>query len=62
MLIINKVLHNRMIYNQMKLKYVLQQLHCYRYNNWQITQNKDKLKLNKKWKGTNLRRSDIGIL
>jgi len=59
---IDKALHNRIVYNQTELKYVLQQLHCHRRDNWQITQDEDKLKLDKKRKGTNSRRSDVGIL
>ena len=62
MLAIDKALHNRMVYNQTELKYVLQQLHRHRRDNWQITQDEDKLKLDKKRKGTNSRRSDVGIL
>ncbi|PKK74290.1 hypothetical protein RhiirC2_708976 [Rhizophagus irregularis] len=55
---IDKALKDRIIYNQTELKYVLQQLHHHRRESWQISQNVEKVKEDKKRKGTNSRRSD----
>ncbi|PKY47385.1 hypothetical protein RhiirA4_421353 [Rhizophagus irregularis] len=56
---IDKALKDRIVYNQTELKYVLQQLHCHRRESWQISQNVEKVKEDKKRKGTNSRRSDV---
>ncbi|CAB5303766.1 unnamed protein product [Rhizophagus irregularis] len=56
---IDKALKDRIVYNQTELKYVLQQLHRHRRESWQISQNVEKVKEDKKRKGTNSRRSDV---
>jgi hypothetical protein len=58
---IDKALKNRMRYNLTELKYVLQQLHRHRRESWQISQDNEKAKEDKKRKGTNSRRSDVSI-
>jgi hypothetical protein len=58
---VDRALNGRMRYNQAELKYVLQQLHRHRRENWQISQDAEKLKADKKRKGTNARRSDVSI-
>jgi hypothetical protein len=58
---IDKALKDRIVYNQTELKYVLQQLHRHRRESWQISQNVEKVKEDKKRKGTNSRRSDVSI-
>lgn len=59
---IDKALRNRMVYNQTELKYVLQELHRHKRDNWKISQDSEKLKLNKKRKGTNSHRSKVGFI
>ena len=61
MLAINKALQERMVYKQFELKYVLQQLHRYRRDNWIISLNEEKAKQDKKRKSINSRRSDVCI-
>jgi hypothetical protein len=56
---VNKALNGRIRYNPTELKYVLQQLHRHRRENWQISQDDEKSKADKKRKGTNARRSDV---
>ena len=58
---IDKALKGRFLCSQTELKYVLQQLHRHRRENWQISQDVDKLKEDKKRKETNSRRSDVSI-
>ncbi|CAB4429902.1 unnamed protein product [Rhizophagus irregularis] len=55
---VDKALNGRIWYNPTELKYVLQQLHRHRRENWQISQDDEELKVDKKRKGTNARRSD----
>ena len=59
---IDKALRNRMVYNQTELKYVLQELHRHKRDNWKISQDSEKLKLNKKRKGTNSHHSKVGFI
>ena len=59
---INQALTGRMLYKQTELKFVLQQLHRHRRENWTITQDDAKLKMNRKRKGTNSRRADVSII
>ena len=59
---IDKALRNRIVYNQTELKYVLQELHRHKRDNWKISQDSEKLKLNKKRKGTNSHRSKVGFI
>ena len=56
---IDRVIGNRIVYNQTELKYVLQQLHRHRRETWKISQDIVKAKNDKKRKGTNSRRSDV---
>jgi|SRR5689334_19174423 len=56
---IDRVIGNRIVYNQTELKYVLQQLHRHRRETWKISQDSVKAKNDKKRKGTNSRRSDV---
>ena len=60
--VIDKALRNRMVYNQTELKYVLQELHRHKRDNWKISQDSEKSKLNKKRKGTNSHRSKVGFI
>ncbi|CAG8763488.1 22351_t:CDS:2, partial [Rhizophagus irregularis] len=55
---VDKVLNSIIWYNPTELKYALQQLHHHRRENWQISQDDEKSKADKKRKGTNARRSD----
>jgi hypothetical protein len=57
---IDKALHGKMVYNQMELKFVLQQFHRHRRESWKISLDANKLKLDKKRKGMNSKRSDVG--
>src|SRR5436189_2529040 len=59
---IDRVIGNRIVYNQTELKYVLQQLHRHRRETWKILQDSVKAKNDKKRKGTNSRRSDVSNL
>src|SRR5436190_22087827 len=59
---IDRVIGNRIVYNQTELKYVLQQLHRHQRETWKISQDYVKVKNDKKRKGTNLRRSDVSNL
>ena len=59
---IDRVIGNRIVYNQTELKYVLQQLHQHRQETWKISQDSVKTKNDKKRKGTNSRRSDVSNL
>src|SRR2546423_13531192 len=59
---IDRVIGNRIVYNQTELKYVLQQLHRHRWETWKISQDSVKAKNDKKRKGTNSRRSDVSNL
>src|SRR5437762_8531895 len=59
---IDRVIGNRIVYNQTELKYVLQQLHRHRRETWKISQDSVKAKNDKKRKGTNSRRSDVSNL
>src|SRR5436189_2132067 len=56
---IDRVIGNRIVYNQTELKYVLQQLHRHWRETWKISQDSGKAKKNKKRKCTNSRRSDV---
>jgi hypothetical protein len=59
---IDRVLKEKnFVYTKSELKYVLQQLHRHRRENWQISLDEDKLKLDRKRKGVNSRRSDVSI-
>jgi hypothetical protein len=60
--VIDKALHNRMEYNQTELKFVLQQLHRHKRDNWRIAQDSEKLKQDRKRKGTNSHRSKVGFI
>lgn len=60
-LAINKLVRSKFHYNTTELKYVLQQLHHHRRENWKISQNSEKAKEDKKRKGTNSRRSEVSI-
>src|SRR5438067_13492959 len=62
MLAIDRVIGNRIVYNQMELKYVLQQLHRHRRETWKISQDSVKAKNDKKRKGTNSRCLDVSNL
>ena len=59
MLAIDRVIGNRIVYNQAELKYVLQQLHQHRRETWKISQDSVKAKNDKK---TNLRHLDVSNL
>ncbi|PKY62241.1 hypothetical protein RhiirA4_488380 [Rhizophagus irregularis] len=59
---INNTLRNKMTYTLTELKFVLQQLHRHRRDNWKISQDSNKSKLDKKRKGVNTRRSDVSSL
>src|SRR5213082_1235162 len=59
---IDRVIGNRIVYNQTELKYVLQQLHRHRRETWKISQDSVKAKNDKKRKGTNSRCSDVSNL
>src|SRR5436309_7728277 len=59
---IDRVIGNRIVYNQTELKYVLQQLHRHRRETWKISQDSVKANNDKKRKGTNSRRSDVSNL
>ena len=56
---INKVMKKRFQYKDMELKWVLQQLHRHRRENWKVSLNPKKAKSEKKRKGTNSRRGDV---
>ena len=56
---IDMVLNRRFTYNRTELRYVLQQLHRHRRENWQISQDAAKAKADRRRKGTNSRRSDV---
>src|SRR5437764_12145964 len=56
---IDRVIGNRIVYDQTRLKYVLQQLHRHRRETWKISHDSVKAKNDKKRKGTNSRRSDV---
>ncbi len=56
---IDRAINNRIVYNQTELKYVLQQLHRHRRENWSIAQDAAKAKADKKRKGINSRRSEV---
>jgi hypothetical protein len=56
---INRAIQNRIVYKQQELKYVLQQLHRHRRENWKISQDPDKAKANNKRKGVNSRRAEV---
>lgn len=58
---IDKPVRSKFHYNTTELKYVLQQLHRHRQENWKISQNSEKAKEDKKRKGTNSRRSEVSI-
>jgi hypothetical protein len=59
---IDKVLEGKkFVYTKAELKYVLQQLHRHRREAWQISLNEAKLKLDRKRKGINSRRSEVSI-
>src|SRR2546421_8488667 len=58
---IDRVIGNRIVYNQTELKYVLQQLHRHRRETWEISQDSVKAKNDKK-RSTNSRRSDVSNL
>src|SRR5256885_16466537 len=59
---IDRVIGNRIVYNQTELKYVLQQLHRHRRENLKISQDSVKAKNDKKKKSTKSRRSDVSNL
>jgi hypothetical protein len=58
---IDKALSGRIRYQRTELKYVLQQFHRHRRESWQINQDSNRLKTDRKRKGTNSRRSDVRI-
>lgn len=58
---IDRAINGRITYNQIELKYILQQLHRHRRESWQISQDASKAKADRKRKGTNSRRSDVSI-
>src|SRR5207244_7789001 len=60
--VIDRVIGNQIVYNQMELKYVLQQLHWHRRETWKISHDSVKAKNDKKRKGTNSRHTDVSNL
>ena len=58
---INKAMDGRFWYKEVELKWVLQQLHRHRRETWMISFNPEKVKAEKKRKGTNSRRGDMSI-
>jgi uncharacterized protein YqgV (UPF0045/DUF77 family) len=56
---INTAIGTRIEYKQTELKYVLQQLHRHRRENWKISQDANKVKADKRRKGTNSRRAEV---
>lgn len=56
---IDRVLNGRIRYNATELRYVLQQLHRHKRESWQISQDVERAKVDRKRKGTNARRSDV---
>ena len=56
---IDRAINGRITYNQTELKYVLQQLHRHRRENWKISQDASKAKADKRRKGTNSRRAEV---
>ena len=59
---IDKAMKGRFNYKDTELKWVLQQLHRHRRENWKNNQDPDKRKSEKKRKGINSRRGDVSIL
>jgi hypothetical protein len=59
---IGKALGDRFLYNLSELRYVLQSLHRHRREKWQIDQDEQKAKYDRKRKGTNARRHDVIIV
>jgi hypothetical protein len=57
--IINTMISEKIKYNTAELQYILRQLHRHQRDNWKLQQDPEKLKLDKKRKGTNARRSDV---
>jgi hypothetical protein len=56
---IDRAMRDRVSYTQTELKYVLQQLHRHRRDNWKISLDSAKSKADKKRKGTNSRHSEV---
>lgn len=61
MKVIGKAMEGRFRYKDIELKWVLQQLHCHRRESWKVSVNPEKVKSEKKRKGTNSRRGDVSI-
>jgi hypothetical protein len=59
---IDKAMKSRLLYNQTELRFVLQQLHRHRREAYQISQDEEKSRLDKRRKGTNSRRADVSII
>jgi hypothetical protein len=59
---IDKAMKGRFTYKDTELKWVLQQLHRHRRENWQNSQDPEKRKSEKKRKGINSRRGDVSNL
>jgi len=58
---IGKAMQGRFCYNDTELKWVLQQLHRHRRDNWKVKLDPEKVKTEKRRKGTNSRREDVSI-
>jgi hypothetical protein len=56
---IDKVMEGKFRYHDTELKWVLQQLHRHRRENWKNNQDPGKAKAEKKRKGINSRRGDV---
>ena len=59
--IIGQALDGRFRYNLGEIKYVLQSLHRHRREKWQIEQDPEKAKFDKRRKGINTRRGEVSI-
>ncbi|PKY60159.1 hypothetical protein RhiirA4_483549, partial [Rhizophagus irregularis] len=59
---IDKAMKGRFQYKDTELKWVLQQLHRHRRENWKVNLDPEKVKSEKKRKGTNSRRGDVSNL
>ena len=58
---IGKAMQGRFRYNDTELKWVLQQLYRHRRDNWKVKLDLEKVKTEKRRKGTNSRRGDVSI-
>ena len=56
---IDKALNFRFRYNTTELRYVLQQFHRHKRENWKISQDTERARMDKKRKKTNVKRSNI---